>query len=62
MVKGKIKLTDEQENKNAEILSRLREERSRLAEETRALQDEVKRKPGRKRRKQTQTAVEESSE
>jgi hypothetical protein len=62
MVKRKIKLTDEQKNKNEEILSRLQEERSRLAEETRAMQEQTKRKPGRKRKKQTKTAVEEQPE
>ena len=62
MAKRKIKLTDEQKKKNAEILSRLQEERKRLVEETRALQEQTKRKPGRKRKKQVKTAVEEQPE
>jgi len=62
MAKRKIKLTDEQKKKNAEILSQLQEERKRLVEETRALQEQTRRKPGRKRKRQTKTAVEEQPE
>jgi hypothetical protein len=62
MAKRKIKLSDEQKDKNEEILSRLQEERSRLAEETRALQEQTKRKPGRNRKKQERKTVEEQSE
>ncbi|MCA9873195.1 MAG: hypothetical protein KC441_06055 [Anaerolineales bacterium] len=62
MAKRKVKLTDEQKRKNAEILFRLQEERRRLVEETRALQEQTKRKPGRKRKKKMNTAVEEQLE
>ncbi len=51
MAKRKVKLTEEQKQQNAEILSRLERERQRLIEETRALQQQTKRKPGRKRKK-----------
>ena len=51
MAKRKVKLTEEQKQRNAEILSRLEKERQRLIEETRALQQQTKRKPGRKRKK-----------
>ena len=51
MAKRKVKLTEEQKQRNAEILSRLEMERQRLIEETRALQQQTKRKPGRKRKK-----------
>ena len=51
MAKRKVKLTDEQKQRNAEILARLEMERQRLIEETRALQQQTKRKPGRKRKK-----------
>ncbi len=53
MAKRKVKLTEEQKQRNAEILSRLEMERQRLIEETRALQQQTKRKPGRKRKKQS---------
>lgn len=49
MAKRKIELTDAQNRRNAEILSRLEIERQRLLEETRALQQQEKRRPGRKR-------------
>ena len=51
MAKRKVKLTEEQKQRNTEILSRLEMERQRLIEETRALQQQTKRKPGRKRKK-----------
>ena len=51
MAKRKVKLTEEQKQRNAEILARLEMERQRLIEETRALQQQTKRKPGRKRKK-----------
>lgn len=53
MAKRKVKLTEDQKQRNAEILSRLEMERQRLIEETRALQQQTKRKPGRKRKKTT---------
>ena len=53
MAKRKVKLTEEQKQRNAEILTRLEMERQRLIEETRALQQQTKRKPGRKRKKHT---------
>ena len=53
MAKRKVKLTEEQKQRNAEILARLEMERQRLIEETRALQQQTKRKPGRKRKKST---------
>ena len=52
MAKRKVKLTDDQKRRNAEILARLEYERKILVEETRALQQQTKRKPGRKRKKQ----------
>lgn len=62
MGKGKIALSNEQQQKNDEILSRLEKERDRLVAETRALQEETRRKPGRKRRHRQATAVEEQTE
>lgn len=62
MAKRKVKLTEDQKRKNAEILSRLAEERDRLVAETRALQEQTKRKSSRKRKKQHKTAVEEQVE
>ena len=52
MAKRKVKLTEDQKRRNAEILARLEYERQLLIEETRALQQQTKRKPGRKRKKQ----------
>jgi len=51
MAKRKIELTDDQKQRNAEILARLEADRERLVEETRALQQQERRRPGRKRRK-----------
>ena len=51
MSKKKVVLTEDQRNRNAEILARLEEERNRLVEETRALQLQERRRPGRKRKK-----------
>jgi ribosomal 50S subunit-associated protein YjgA (DUF615 family) len=62
MGKGKIRLSNEQQEKNEAILSRLEEERDRLIAETRALQEETRRKPGRKRQRDTKTAVKEPVE
>ena len=50
MAKRKVELTEEQKQKNDEILARLEADRERLVEETRALQQRTKRKPGRKRK------------
>jgi len=58
MARRKVELTDEQKEKNAEILDRLEIERQRLREETRALQLRTKRKPGRKRKNQPRKATE----
>lgn len=52
MSKRKIELSNEQQQKNDEILSRLEIERRTLVEETRAMQENTKRKPGRKRKKE----------
>lgn len=52
MAKKKVELTEEQKQKNAEILARLEAERIRLIEETRALQEQAKRRPGRKKKPQ----------
>jgi len=52
MAKRKVELTEEQKQKNDEILARLEADRERLVEETRALQQRTKRKPGRKRKSQ----------
>lgn len=62
MAKRKIKLTDDQRNKNAEILARLESERKRLIEETRALQQQERRKPGRKRRKKEELITDDEEE
>jgi len=51
MAKRKVELTEEQKQRNAEILARLEMERQRLTEETRALQLRERSRPGRKRRK-----------
>lgn len=51
MAKGKVKLTEEQKRRNAEILARLERERQRLIEDTRALQEQTRRRPGRKRKR-----------
>ncbi len=51
MAKRKVKLTEDQKRRNAEILARLEMERQRLTEETRALQLRERSRPGRKRRK-----------
>ncbi len=55
MAKRKVELTEEQKQKNDEILARLEADRERLVEETRALQQRTKRKPGRKRKGQPVT-------
>ncbi|MCP4361893.1 MAG: hypothetical protein GY796_28100 [Chloroflexi bacterium] len=52
MAKRKVKLTEEQKRRNAEILARLDAERERLVEETRALQEQSRRK-----KKQPSTAA-----
>lgn len=52
MSKRKIELSNEQQQKNDEILSRLEIERRTLVEETRAMQENTKRKPGRKRKRE----------
>lgn len=59
MARKKVKLTDEQKEKNNAILDRLEEERQRLVEETRALQEQTKRKPGRKKKNQSTSTAEE---
>jgi len=51
MAKKKVTLTEDQQRRNAEILSRLEDERRRLVDETRALQLQERRRPGRKRKK-----------
>lgn len=53
MARRKVQLSQDQKQKNAEILERLEAERRRLIEETRALQQQTKRKPGRKRKRYT---------
>ena len=44
MARRKVQLSQDQKQKNAEILERLEAERRRLVEETRALQQQTKRK------------------
>lgn len=51
MARRKVQLSQDQKQKNTEILERLEAERRRLIEETRALQQQTKRKPGRKRKR-----------
>ena len=51
MARRKVQLSQDQKQRNAEILERLEAERRRLVEETRALQQQTKRKPGRKRKR-----------
>ena len=59
MAKRKVELTDEQKNNNIAILDRLEAERRRLVEETRALQEQTKRKPGRKKKPQLTSPIED---
>jgi hypothetical protein len=49
----KIELTDEQSEKNYQILAALAAERQRLIEETRALQQQFRRSARRKRSKES---------
>jgi len=50
MAKKKVSLTDEQKRRNAEILSRIRDEERRLFDDTRALQQEWKSNSSRRRK------------
>lgn len=52
MAKSKVKLTEEQRRRNAEILRRIEEEERRMFEDTRALQREWKSKSRRRRSRQ----------
>ena len=59
MARRKVELTDEQKNNNIAILDRLEAERRRLVEETRALQEQTRRKPGRKKKTQPTSPIED---
>lgn len=59
MARKKVSLSSEQKEHNDEILDRLEEERVRLIEETRALQEQTKRKPGRKKKNQPTSSLED---
>lgn len=56
MAKSKVRLTEEQKRRNAEILRRIAEEEARMFEDTRALQREWKSKSSRRRRRSRQQA------
>jgi hypothetical protein len=58
MAKRRVELSEDQIQRNAEILARLESERERLCEETRALQLRERSRPGRKRRKKQRMSEE----
>lgn len=55
MAKKKVTLTEDQKRRNAEILSRLREEENYLFDDTRALQQEWKTNSSRRRKGRSQS-------
>jgi hypothetical protein len=62
MAKSKVKLSEEQKRRNAEILARIAAEEKRMFEDTRALQQEWKAESIRRRRRQARQRHQRVSE